>query len=443
MFKEKEQQLKERLKNIISEIGHNSDIKQAIVDEFKSRNLSALRASWVFSENLDIITLTDSDEDIKFLFLFTFALSKSLEGNSEIKINVEDYFTNVEIDKWKNYREEKLEDTVYPIVIKNVDIIADGHWQTVMSAQEIERLNAANLLIYNPNTQRQMKVTKAGIKINVNSKKVNAIAERMLNGEQFPDNIKINILKNDEDSIDYNQKTRTLTIHEGSQLNTFDGQHRKSGNALALTKNPDLQFNWAVTITNFSETKAHDFMTQINKQTPIAEEFLQTKDYSKNENRVVEAIMDSKGDLSKVVKETDDYIRTNRGLTTKSILAQAIADKYSDQIEISVNVRKVANWIVEFTDQLMGLYVDEFIAYPYKVKEISYINNKNLFYGYIALSAKLYNNDNWKELLKQKMESLDFNITNPQWRDIGIIGDRDTNKSTRNKIYSLFEEDLS
>jgi len=62
-----------------------------------------------------------------------------------------------------------------------------------------------------------------------------------------------------------------------------------------------------------------------------------------------------------------------------------------------------------------------------------------MFYGYIALSAKLQNNRQWKELLKQKMESIDFNITNPLWKDLGMLSNNDANKTLRNKLYNLFE----
>ena len=63
-----------------------------------------------------------------------------------------------------------------------------------------------------------------------------------------------------------------------------------------------------------------------------------------------------------------------------------------------------------------------------------------MFFGYIALSLVLQNKSNWRELLKQKMESIDFNIDNPIWRTIGVNNNKDTNKATINKLYHLFKE---
>lgn len=440
MIKEKEIQLKEKLRNIIKEIGYKNDIKQEIVSEFKSRNLNALRAAWVFSENLDLNTLTDSEEDIRFLLLFTYALKKGLEGKTNIKINLEDYFTKFEIEKWSDYREEKEQENIYPIVFEDVTQLGDKIWQTALTAQQLNKLDTANLLIYNFKTQRNPKITIAGEKINIDVRKVEEIKERLLAGEQYPDQIRLNVLNTGESRPIYNHKNRTLTLNEGCIINIFDGYHRKTANSLALEINPDLQFTWSVIITHFSEKQAHDFMTQIDKQKPIKKEYIQQMDYSKPENLVIEAIMDDKlSELAKVMKDDDSYIRLNKALTKKSIIATAIREKYGEQLNISTNIRTVARWIVEFTDYLMGLYVDEFINNPYEIKKTSVINHKNMFYGYIALSAKLQNNRQWKELLKQEMESIDFNITNPLWKDLGMLNNKDANKSLRNKLYNLFE----
>lgn len=439
MIKEKEIQLKERLKNIIREVGHRNDIKQEIGNEFKSRNLSSLRAAWVFSENLDLNTLTDSEEDVRFLFLFTYALKKVLDEKTDIKISLEDYFTKVEIEKWSDYREENKKENIYPIIFEDVTQLGDRIWQTALTAQQLHKLDAENLLIYNFKTQRNPKITVAGEKINMDVRKVEEIKERLLKGEQYPDQIRLNILNTGESRPVYNIRNRTLILNEDCIINIFDGYHRKTANTLALEINPSLNFTWSVLITHFSEKQAHDFMTQIDKQKPIKKEYIQQMDYTKPENLVIEAIIDDKlSELAKVMKDDDNYIRLNKALTKKSIIATAIKENYGEQLNISTNIRAVARWIVEFTDYLMGLYVDEFINNPYEIKKTSVINHKNMFYGYIALSAKLQNNRQWKELLKRKMESIDFNITNPLWKDLGMLNNSDANKALRNKLYNLF-----
>jgi hypothetical protein len=439
MTKDQEQKLKLKLKNIIVEFGYDNSIKQNVMDEFKSRNLSSLRAAWVFSENLDIDTLSDAEEDIQFLFLFSLALNKVLkEKDINTLEDYKSYFTKVEVDQWEKYSEEKELNNIFPLTFSNVTEIFPGYWQTTITAQELERLNKANVLIYNPNTQRGYKVTKNRIGIDVDAKKVAQISERMLSGEQFPDDLKFNVLRTGEEKIIYNPKNKILTIVEGI-VNIFDGMHRKSGNSLALSKNPDIQFIWPIKITNFTEIKAHDFMTQINFQTPINIDVLSTKDYSKNENLVLDKLIDSKGDLANVTKDTDAFVKNNRGLVTKSILAEAIKDNFTN-LDSAMKRDEIASWIVEFTNYLMGVYAEEFIVSPYEIKKTSYINNINMFYGYIALSAKLKDNKNWKEILKNKINSIDFSIDNPMWREIGIIKENKIGKPTKKKLYEFFKE---
>jgi hypothetical protein len=439
MIKNREEQLKNKIKNIIKEVGYDHSIKDSIIDEFKSRNLDSLRAAWVFSENLDLNTLTDSEDDDRFLFLFSFALNKALkEKNMDIMNDYQSYFTTVEISEWENYREEKESEAIFPYNLKDVQEIVPGkQWQTKLTIQQFNELY--NVLLWNPNSQRGFKVTKKAIRINEDPKKVKEIAESILAGTYYADHIKINIVK-DENKPIYNPKTRILTLREGTILNIWDGQHRKSASALVLSENPDIDFTWPIDITNLSEIETHDAMVQINKQTPIKEEVIVPKDYSKNENLVLDKIMDSRGDLASVTKDTDAFVKSNRGLTTKVILAEAIGDNYQDQLDSAMKRDEIASWIVEFTNYLMGVYSEEFIANPYEIKQTSYINNINMFYGYIALSAALKDNKKWKEILKKKMDSIDFSIENPMWRDLGIIKENKIGKPTKNKLYKLFME---
>ena len=156
---------------------------------------------------------------------------------------------------------------------------------------------------------------------------------------------------------------------------------------------------------------------------------------------VIDSIIDDKlSELGKVMKDDDKYIQLNMALTKKSIIATAIKENYGDKLDTSINIRNIARWIVEFTDYLMGYYVDEFINNPYQVKETSYINDKNMFAGYIALSAVLYGDKEWKQKLKDKIQSIDFSKDNPIWREIGLHVKGDMNKATRNKLYKFMKE---
>jgi len=444
MLKEKELNLKSKLKNIIRENGYDKIIKQDIISEFKSRNLNSTNASLAFSERLDLDTLDDSEDNIRFLFLFSFALNKALKnkGKKDLENFDVSFFTKVEISQWENYREENVEENIFPYMFKNVEEIIPGVcWQTKLSAQEVERLNKADALIYNPNSQRGLKKTKKRFGIDEDPNKVKEIADRIVKGKQFPDDLKFNILKGEGQKPIYNPKSRTLTLREDTVINIFDGQHRKSANSLALSDFPDLEFMWPIKITNLSEIEAHGVMVQINKQKPIKEDVLKIKDYDQPENLVLDKIMDSRGDLANAATNTDNFVKNNMGLVTKAILAEAIKDNYKDQLVTDMDKSDVANWIVEFTRRLMGTYPKEFVEETrYEIKKYSYINNPNMFYGYIALSAVLKDNKNWIEILKQKMNSTDFNKSNSLWEKIGVTGETKATKNVKDNIYLYFRE---
>lgn len=433
MLKEKQLLLKEKIKNIISEIGHDHNIKQEIGKWFLERNLSSYRASNVFMSNESVDIVGDNEQDIKFLFLFSHAINEVTEFNIDLK----EYFTNIEYNQFINYKEEHESDKIYPIIFEDVQQIGDRIWQGSISAQRFDELRSKNILLYNFAMQRAPKITVSGVRIDFDKRKTIEIKERMLTGKQFPTQIKLNVLNNFEEKIHYNKKEKTLTIYEGD-IYIFDGHHRGVGNSMAVDENPEVDFIWGLIISNLTEDEIKEWVVEIDKQKPIKKEQIKQWDLEKKENLVVRVIEGDKiSKLNKVMKEQESEIKLNRGLVTKNIIAEAIAENY--RLDDTTDIRGLGSWIVEFTDYLFSLYSEVFITDPYKIKEESMINHKYMFYGYIALSADLRDNNNWKEIIKERMSKIDFDKNNSLWGEIGIES-RVTNKSIRNKIYKLFTE---
>lgn len=432
MIKEKENALKDKLKLIVEEISHINNIKQEIGKEFVSKNLSPYRATAIFTNPDYLYTLESNDDDIRLLFIFSLALNKA---TNEEKIKLKDYFTEIEYLQWINFKAADKPKSIYPLVFEDFQQLGDRIWQGTISAQRLAKFEANNLLLYNFMTQRMPKITMSGIKIDFDKTKVQEIKENMLLGKQYPDHLKFNVLRNYQEKIHYNSNAKTLTIGEGSVINIFDGQHRKVANSLVIEENPNIDFTWGLIITNLTENEARDYMSQVNKQKPFRQEQVKLLEYDKKENLVVSVIADDRiSKLAKVMRSQESEVRIGRGLTTKNIVAEAIAENYA--LDETTDIREIGNWIVEFTDYLMFLYPDKFITNPYANRE-TMINHKNMFYGYIALSAKLKGEDNWRQITKDKMISIDFNNNSQLWKDIGIFR-RNMNKISRRKLYSLF-----
>jgi hypothetical protein len=222
-------------------------------------------------------------------------------------------------------------------------------------------------------------------------------------------------------------------------MNIFDGYHRKTANNEAVTENPNLDFNWGLAITNFSENKAQDFMVQIDKQKPINQEHRKNMDKSSHGNVVVDAIKDiSTSEFATKIKDSDAELKFD-GLTKKSILAPAIEECYIKELTNKLQIKNIAKHIAEFMDFIIGLYVNEFIVDVEETKKSSFINNKNIFAGYIAMSEKVYNDSNWEDKIEEALSKVDFSKNNEFWNSIKL-SDSDISKSTRKNLYDYFSD---
>jgi hypothetical protein len=273
-------------------------------------------------------------------------------------------------------------------------------------------------------------------RIRLDKGKVQTIKERLLSGQQFSDDIRINVLHDGEDEISFNEKTGELTVVSGT-MNIFDGYHRKTANSLSISENPELDFNWGLAITNFSEKKAQDFMVQIDKQKPIRQEHTKAMDTSSLGNSVVNAILDiDTSEFATQIRELDSELKFG-GLTKKSILAISIEECYADKLTNKLQVKPIAKHITNVIDYIIGMNVEEFIVHPNETRENSYINHKNMFAGYVALSEKLFGDKNWEDTIEKVIDNVDFKINNSFWKDIGLT-DTEMSKSTRKNLYKFF-----
>jgi len=440
LLKEKQIQLKDKINKVIEEFGHISEIKKSIGNEFLSRNLPIHRPIAVITTPNYLNTLSDSDEDIRFLFIFSVALNNALKGKEiDVTLDVKEYFTQLEYKQWINFKEEDEPELDYTVVFEDVQQISERMWQTTMTSQRFVELDKNNRLIYNFLNQRSPVITVHGIKMDIDKKSPIDISKRMLEGKQYPDPIKFNVLRNfEEEEIIYDAKNRRLTIK--GIINLSDGQHRKIATILTLEKEPEFLYIWPLLITHYTEDEAGEFIRQINLQRKFKTEQAKGMDANKKENVIVDFIMNDKfSRFSKIIKlQKDEIIKHKKGgLVTKNIIADTIMDNY--KLDETTDIKELGVWIIDFMDYLMSLYKNEFILDPYSIQDVSVINNMNLFYGYIALSSELQGNPDWKQLLENKMKSIDFSKENHLWKEIGIFSSK-LNRSIKNKIYKYFKE---
>lgn len=412
-------------------------IRNAVTQEFKRKNLNSGYGNKIFNGRLELESLNiDNNNDLFILYTFTNGLYKALkdtESNTEkseaLLIHPAAYFTPIECNKFNNLVLD-IKESGYPYLLENMLKVADGQYMGVISAKALSKLDKD--IVYNFNTQRNAKIDKFGMKnINISRKKINDIKSRILSGEQFPDSIKINILRDGNDNVEFlteNGKIGTLKIKSG-EMDIFDGFHRKTASQMALLENPDLNFNWEITITNFTEKRAQDFMVQIDKQTRIRQEYIKGLDKTKFENLAVDLIVDNPlFELANKVKLSDQELRFG-GYTKKSLLSTAIKDNYSDILTTKIKTKNVSEWIVRFLN-----YISEFL------NDKDYSTNKYMFMAYIALSRNMYGNDTWEEDVDKILSDFDFNISNNHLSFLKDTDEQGFNNYKKSKIYNLFIE---
>lgn len=433
----------EILNGLINKYGVNRQIREYLKEKFNDKNLLSSYATKILTKRLPLETLDiKNDKELFVLYVFTEGLQEALKltdrdneliglENEIMQLDVKEYFTTTECQQFSKLVYQENESKGYPYIFEHMLQVSDSHYSGIISAQELAKLDSTNDIIYNFNTQRNAKIDVFGIKrINVDKKKIQEISENILTGQQFADEIKINVLRNGDDDIEFistNGVMGTLKINSG-EMNIFDGFHRKTANQLALLKNPEIQFNWKLAITNFTEQKAQDYMVQINKQTPMKKEYIKTLDKSKLENLVVDLMIDNPVfELSDKIKITDKELKFG-GYTKKEILSVSISEIYGDILTNKVKAQSIAKWLVDFFNYLSQWFDKD-----------NYSTNKYMFYAYISLSREVFGKEEWHNIIDSKISSFDFEYSNNNITFLSHLSGN-LNKVTKEKLYNIFKE---
>jgi len=459
MLKEKSVELIQELNPLIKKYSSNDKVRKIIVDEFDKRNMKGSLAISILNEKRELSTFDiDESKDLILLFIFNKSMHNALaykeaedkeplgEIEEVLKIDPINYFTEIEIENLNDYKFEKKVDKKDEIIVfPKMNKIAHGFWSGYMSGKYFAELDAGNEFIYNFKTQRDPIIDVSGIKrIHLNKTNAKEIRDGVLSGDQFPTTIVVNVLRDGEDEIHYDEKTGDLSIISGTK-NLVDGMHRKVGNSLALAINPDLEFNWLLVVTNYSEIRAQKYMVEINKQQKMKQEHIKNMDTASLGNVVVDAIKDvDTSEFADQIKDNDKEIGhfelEHFGMAKKSTLAIAIEECYGDRLVNKLKIRPIAKHIANVMDYIIGLNVEAFMEHPEATQRVSYINHKNMFAGYVALSERLYEVKKWEDILEEILDKIDFSIENPFWDDIKLSKDSDMKKSTRTNLYKFFQK---
>lgn len=424
MLKNREE-LEKILHNLILE---NSDLRIAsntVKKLFLDKGISASEFNdiWTFRKSLDSI-------DMPSLFLLTKGLY-SLTDNKNIAL--EEWFTEVEIRDGNNYTSEIIEEEKieYPINIENVLKGKDDQFIFYTSSKFIKLLYNSGKIPYNYDTQRNPKIktdrkTKELVKtININPDSVNKIAQEIEDNTFITNCITLNLLQDGTDSFEYNEKKRELIIKSG-QINPIDGFHRIQGMLFALANDPDLEYITEVRFTNWDITRCRQFIGQEDKRNKIDKRYMNSvMNVTKWGNKVTSGLNSGIYDLRGKIVTDIKYINKGKALTMYDIMSNTIDELYD--IKTNKEMVDTTQWIGSVFDVIIGTYPDQFISEIVKTKETSVINMPMMVIGYIALSKFLQHDEDWEEKLTIIMDSIDFNIENSLWEELGVVKNKKQN----------------
>jgi hypothetical protein len=366
-----------------------------------------------------------------------------------MNINPEDYFTEVEVKEARKYSAEVKRDKMdFPITLTNATVVGNAAYTVPMSIQTINSLLANNLLTYDFDLQREAKFKRGRdnsirVEPTVNKKSVSEIEDHLVNSTLVPTTLVFNCMTRSAFSgneITFDSNTRELTIHSGTEMAIVDGWHRCSAIVRALQKNPELEFNFSVLITNFSTRQSQQYQAQIAKANPISKVRVQELEANRHSDSVVRQLREE-SDLKGLISQTNRVHSLNKELVTYNVLADTIDEQFI--MKNKADAMDVGDYLVDYFNILLGSFSEDFLENPVESKKNSLIADNNLFVGYIVLARRLFESNIKAKEVRNIIKRINFDKTNKLWQGIGVLDSKlsieDTNKARKN-IANYFDQ---
>lgn len=222
-----------------------------------------------------------------------FCLLDSIENITEVKKSaIPDYYVEREIKTYST-SQFKVDKIKFPLRFKAIKI-AEDHWITSIDFKTLMKLRAAQLIIYNENTQRVMKRIvhneKEIYKIEINKSTVEDIEEAYKNDTYIATPLTFNIPMDSNADFYYAEDKMELVINSIDGFDIVDGYHRYLAACKACDADKNFNFTMELRIVNFLEDKAQQFIHQEDQKTFMTRANSNTYDQTNSANRIVERL---------------------------------------------------------------------------------------------------------------------------------------------------------
>lgn len=333
-------------------------------------------------------------------------------------VDPENYYDDVELEKIKNFKLELKDDKLkYPITFNGLKRMSDDKWVGLISVQYFVQLHHSDIATYNFDTQRDPiyeKYQDTFIKRpNINPDSVAGITNAMIENNYFYDDITLNILADGREDFEFDETNGILKLYEGD-LNLTDGAHREKGAEGALLRNPKLEGEFILILTNYDINKANDYIRQKDKRNAIDPVFLASRDTEDLHNSIVKRLNESSiSDLKGKIVTDEFLLNEGFGLTSFNIMTETIKRLW--EVKVRKDVNDISNYLIDFFNEIIGIYQDEFVENIKLNKDKNFINHPNMFIYYLTIAKEIQNKENWRDLLLEILSNTDFSKSNQEF----------------------------
>jgi hypothetical protein len=397
-----------------------SDIKQELVEKYDL--MDGTIQDWIRDPETHLPEL-----EIRELFLIT---QQVFLKTGDLEINPDDYFTEVEAKESRKYSASiKRNEFEFPATFTNATLVGNSAYMIPMNVQVIDEMLSSMAVTYDFELQREAKMSRdreGGVRIEptLNRKNVDEIEEHLLQGTLVPTTLVFNAMTRTSDIGDelvYDASKQELTITKGTELAIVDGFHRCKAVQKAIQRNPDIKFNFAVLITNYSKKQAQQYQAQLAKATPISKVRVQELEANRHADSIVRQLREE-SDLKGRISQTNRIHSINKEIVTYNVLSDTIEEQF--KIETKADAMDVGDYLVDYFNILLGSYPEEFLFDPVGTRKESLICDNNMFVGYIILARKLYERGIKAKEVRKYIKNIDFSLDNPIWKEIEVLDNK-------------------
>jgi hypothetical protein len=368
-------------------------LKDKIISKFEQRGFLYGEINSIFSS----ASLMQVSDDLFYLLIVI--LYNTIDDESlKVGINPDKILTQIEKDIAANLTVDRTKDSIYPIIIENVNIDAEGDYSTTISLEMLSEFFDKRIIKYNPETQRPL-ISKAygGKEIFLNEKNCREIEENIVRDRQIPDEITFNILATGEEKFEYDHNKKRLIIYEGA-FDCSDGWHRTVSGRNAFKRKPTSKFYYKLRITNWDidKTKAYIYQKSLGSQLdPLAK-----KSYNiyNSANQVVSKLNENhKFNLNGKITTDKTEIEKGNALVMFDVLFDTIQHVFD--IKDNKEVVMVSNYLKDGINLISEDDVD-LLDKP---------QIDQLWVAYIVALSKYYNAEDWKNKTMETIDKLNIN----------------------------------